>query len=1262
MWFGTDAGLCRYDGYRVQYFRIPQMGSDQYISTVKTYKEGLLVGTAKGAFYFDFRYEHFTPYLSRIIKTEVRAFALDHDGNVWISTMGQGVFRYQPYLSYVKQFVFQAQQRKITNVFIDADNQVWVMTNRGYPALSKLNKAKDVFVPCRFRTTLSDYGSLTMMQGHDGTLWLGTWKQGLLRITDNGCLEQVLRPSLAGVGYHIHTLYENGNNCILIGCDDGVVCFNPKTEQWRLIADSDNGVESLNDKFVYSIVRDHEGGLWFGTFYGGVNYLSPVGERFTRFGNGENGYRGNVVGRFCEDAYGHVWIASDDNGLACFSLADNRLIDYSGKAQLSTYNVHGLFADGSKLWIGTYTKGLLCYDIIHGSMCRYTEKDGLNGSSSYAIYRDTQHRLWVATFDAVYLYQTSAHRFVPVHKVKGIPVDIDEDRQGNIWIATQGDGIYRYMSVDKRWEHDVSVVDSPTMPPGQVNAIHIDANGCIWIASANGLYRYNSSSKTYKRLPLNLPSQEINGVLEDQGHLWLGTTMGIAEYYKGGRVQLFTRFDGLLNNQCQPNACLKASDGRLFFGSVKGFHTFYPYRLRLNHVEPTVRITGIKVMNKPLLVGSDKLPLSLNHLGELELSHSDNMVSFSFASLSYCSPEKNKYAYQLKGFDKEWNEVGSQHEATYTNIPAGTYTFMVRASNNDGLWSKRVAKLKVVVHPPFWLSLPAKLLYIVMVLFLVYEISQFRLRQAEHRHQQQMKQLNEKRETETREARLRFFTMIAHEIRTPVTLIIGPLEQIMRKLKDRATAGDHVIDSEDELKIIDRNAHRLLNLVNQLLDFNKVQQQGMQVHFGVYAVGEVMQEVADRFTPTLKQKGVSFVLHLPPADFTAMIDVEGITKILSNLMTNATKYTHDRITMACHIDEQHRQLMLEVANNGPSISVSEQKKIFQPFYQSLDNKPGTGIGLSIVQHIVQLHHGHVHVSSKEGGDTRFIVTLPLCQPYGVVGDTKNKLTYNLPVKEVQPQTPLPAPTEYGGKEKPAVLIVEDDEDMSHFLESHFKKDYRVLTAGNGVEALTILAAQQVSLIVSDWMMPVMDGAEFCRKVRADQNTSHIPLIMLTAKTDDESKAEGIQCGADAYIEKPFSMKYLEASIRHMIDMRRLFMQKFSHSPNIPITQMAAAPIDDDLLKRMVTLIEDNLNNSELSVNFLASQLHISRSSLFAKIKSLTDVTPNEMIQVVRLRKAAQLLREGNYRVSEICFMVGFNSPSYFSKCFAKQFGVKPGEY
>ena len=944
IWFGTDNGLCRYDGTTIQQYRIPELGTNQYISALLSSDRSVIAGTDKGVFIFDFSTQGHGKlnHVPIDIHSTVTSLAHDKEGNLWVSTMEQGVWCI-PENKPAKNYNFESSRGAVAQIFIDRDNQIWALTNWGGPTLQRLNRLHDIFEPIDL-TFNNHYNSLRMLQTKDGRLWLGSWENGLLLMHSDGHLEKVLSPTIAGIGLHIHTLFERSGDCICIGCDDGVICFNTNTREWyRLLDNNQNRPNNLGDRFVYAITKDNEGGLWIGTFYGGINYVSPVGKRFEAFSNdgGDNSPVGNVISRFCEDKKGHIWIASDDGGLMCYSPKDHRFLNYPHKDVLSRKNAHALCLDSyNNLWLGTYTDGVMVLNVESGSLKQYMQTGdpkSLDNSNSYDIYLDSYGKMWVATMEGLNLYDYQHDNFTRIGKTGAIIIDIDEDKHGNLWLSTLGEGLWCYNRKSgklKQYTHTDN--NETTLPHNEVNCAHVDGSGKLWVATLGGLCAYDSEHDNFKYVSLDGRSQSVMSIIEDNGALWLATNHGILKYVPGEGIQQFTREDGLVGEQAQPNAAMKASNGQIYIGTTNGFSTFYPYRILANSVMPHVYITSLAISNKQEFT-NEGLPVDLSQTKEIVFGYDDaQMVSFSYAALSYCSPEKNQYAYKLEGFDHDWNYVGNQTKATYTNLPAGSYTLRVKATNNDGIWSDKEAVLKVIVHPPFWWSWYAKLFYIALIIAAIWYYVHLRLKRADQRHQQEMQRLNEQKEKEVREARLNFFTMIAHEIRTPVSLIIGPLEKIMKKG-----------NASDDMKVIDRNAHRLLELVNQLLDFRKVEQQSLIMHFAPQNIHELIESVGTRFAPTFEQTGKSFTIEYPDEHFTAIVDKEALTKVVSNLLTNANKYTKDEVRLSCLTEPDGEHFRIVVADNGVGILEEDRKRIFEPFFQAQDNKPGTGIGLNI---------------------------------------------------------------------------------------------------------------------------------------------------------------------------------------------------------------------------------------------------------------------------------------------------------------------------
>lgn len=823
MWFGTDNGLCRFDGYDVKTYYNPFTTVDQFVSALTACEEGLLVGCNNGAYLFCNATDRFQK-LSDKITAPVFNFSLDGDQNIWISTNGQGVFRYNRTTHELHQYPMKNIQGKVQSTLVDANNQVWMLCNHGEASIYHLNKSTDQFEAFPLKGDATMFHGMAMLAAPDGNLYVGTWENGLYKLNADGSAEQLISGTLSNAVHHIHQLYNNGNKYILIASDDGLVQYDIQNRSWSMLSEVNDPSRSTNERFVYGIAGDNEGGIWVTTFYGGVSYLpsTSVEERFRAYSARQGGLRGNVVGRFFEDQQHRIWIATDDAGLDCFNPQTNSFVSYPGKAAMGKYNVHALFANGNDLWVGTYGNGVIRMNMATGAQQIFQTDGMVSGSNAYCIYRDRKNRLWAASMDGASLFDEGQQKFSKIKSFKSLTIDIKEDPQGNVWFATQGGGLWR-LDKNNAWKQYKHVEnDSTSLVSDQVNCLVIGEKGQLYAATGDGLCEFLPSKGIFRRISIEAPSLDFASLVISQGVMWISTSKGIVKYTPGEPVQLFNKYDGLTCDQFMPNAGLLASDGRIYFGSTRGFNCFYPYLVKINQVAPPVAITSVELFGQPIEAGSDQLEKSLSHAAELNLSHNENTINISFAALSYVSPEKNQYAYKLEGVDKDWIYT-HEHRANYTNLPAGTYTFLVKATNNDGVWSKNEARLQIVVHPPFWWSLPAKILYLLLIGYAIYWFMQSRLKREKLRHQEELDQLELKQDQEMRDARLQFFTMIAHEIRTPVTLIIGPLESLKehwKQVSGKLADGETITQT---LSVIDRNAQRLLLLVNQLLDFNKVQ-------------------------------------------------------------------------------------------------------------------------------------------------------------------------------------------------------------------------------------------------------------------------------------------------------------------------------------------------------------------------------------------------------------------------------------------------------
>lgn len=1262
IWIGTENGLNRFDGNQ---FTLYQKNNPLYsnfhansINTIcETTDKELWLGTDNGVFIYNQVKDTFTPFVKQTsdkisITSWITHIIQDKAGNIWIATHKQGIFLFNTQTDKLTQFEIPQNDNIVTRILNDEQNNIWLS---GPYQLCKLNKVNNTFETYAIEEKTESIYSMALWEDSSNHIWIGTWDKGLWKLDPRTKQVEKYLTGEKGKGIlHIHSILEYSPELLLIGSDDGLTIFNPVTHESFLYDNYGDSEKSLSDKFIYPILKDREGGVWIGTYYNGINYLPPYCGQFNGYSESSDipYFNSRIISRFCEGENGNIWIASDDSGLSCFNPSTMQFLDFNGREKLNKHNLHALCMVDKDLWIGTYGDGIQILNIQTGVIKNYSISNGLDENSIYSIFKDSQGQIWTGSMNGICQYDAQKQRFTPIKYLEALVIEIAEDAKGNLWIATQGKGLFRYSpQKNKEWKKYGLEKGFNSLT---VNHLCINKDNEIWAATSEGLYLYNPLKDIFTYQPLRLPNECINAILEGEDCLWLTTAKGLVKYTPATQeTQIFTKSDGLQSEAFIMASALKTRNGEFYIGSINGFNTFYPHQLKLNTQKPNVVLTSLEIFNQKIDTQKDgTLPEAIDHLKEIHLSYKDNVITLNYAALSYCTPQKNQYAYMLEGFDKGWNYVGSQHSTTYTNLPAGTYTFRVKASNNDNIWNEEGTSIRIIVHPPFYLSLPFKIGYVLLFLLALGLLLRYVIRRSEKKHAKAIDELNSKKEIEIHEAKINFFTMIAHEIRTPVSLIIGPLEKIMQST--------HIpINERQELEIIDRNSQRLLYLVNQLLDFRKVEQKEIRMKFSSQSIKELMQAVCERFSPTLQQNGVSFSVTYPDEHFHADVDKEALTKVLSNLLTNANKYTQSRIEVRFQEHPEKQTFSIEVQDNGKGMNEEELTKIFKPFYQASENKPGTGIGLSIVKGIVEAHHGQVNVTSQPGHGSSFMITLPQKQENLSAEEEENQAGNPLPEDIIPEQNATAAMSQ---KVLPIMLIVDDNEDMLNFLSSHFQTSYTIVTAVDGVDALNKLKEQEVALIISDWMMPNMDGIDLCKAVRNNQLTSHIPFILLTAKTDTEAKITSMNCGADAYIEKPFSLQYLEACIKNLLELRLQLRQKFSQMPTVSINSIAANQSDKVFLEKMNHLIEENLNNEELSVDFLAEKLCISRSGLFVKIKGLANTTPNEMIQIIRLKKAASLLLENQYRINEVSYMVGFNNPSYFSKCFQKQFGMKPGEY
>ncbi|MCD8135705.1 MAG: response regulator [Parabacteroides gordonii] len=709
-------------------------------------------------------------------------------------------------------------------------------------------------------------------------------------------------------------------------------------------------------------------------------------------------------------------------------------------------------------------------------------------------------------------------------------------------------------------------------------------------------------------------------------------------------MRTFTYTDGLHETQFNYSSSYQAPDGTIYMGTINGMLSFNPSLFR-EDTSPPVYITAIHIPNNEENRHSLASP-SIENTETLKLPYDASTFTLSYIALSYTSLDAIRYSYKLEGVDKDWNYMNQNKDVTFANLSPGEYTFKVRSTNSSGIWQENEQALHIIVTPPFWATGWAFFLYAVIICILIVLFYNYKKTKLEEKHRINQDLFESRKEKELYDAKIQFFTFITHEIRTPLTLIKAPLEKILR-------SGDGTVSTKENLRIIEKNTQQLLNLSNQLLDFRKTESRGFKLNYVKTDVTLWLNTLLQPFLPVMEKEKKSFTCDIPEGPYFAYIDREAFSKIVNNLLTNAIKYSDRYIFLHMQIQEDKKEFSITVINDGLLIPESEKENIFNPFYRlkETENQQGSGIGLSLARSLTEFHKGTLSYQQTTDEKNQFQLVLPEEQEdcYQLMPEKGAEDAANPDVKEEN-------------AEKPAVLIVEDQTDMRQFIAKELSETYRVLEAANDKEAVGLLKENTVNLIISDVMMPVMDGFELCNVVKNDVNFSHIPFILLTAQHNLQSRLKGLNNGADAYMEKPFSIELLTAQVLNLLKSREMLTKTYRETPSVPAATLAVSTVDDLFLRKFNTYLEENISNEALSVEMLASEMGMSTSSLYRKVKGLSGLTPVEFIRITRLKKAAELMQTGENRINEIAFQTGFSSPAYFSTCFQKQYGKSPTDF
>ena len=1265
MWFGTGNGLDRFDGYGFQTFKDSVMYGKENMDVRAICEESPTlwwIGHERGVSLFDMSKECFLPFFPDKIKSRIQKISKDRTrGIVWIATRGQGLFRYDCKTG--KLLHIKNVSSIMWDLALDEKGNLYAATHQeGLACFDKTGKLFSIYSSTgKGEKYISDNGVKSVLY-KDGVLWAGTWKGGLNRIDlRKGAAESFLSDRPISYVPHLRVISLSADGEFLLGTDEGVYVFNPVTRTMHLW--DERQIQKLSDRAVHSITVDRSGGVWVGTIIGGLNYQPPLRkkvESYTPFIN-KIGFSGKIVTAFQEDRTGNLWIATEDGGLNYFDPELKRtkvFLPGMGKNSLSYHNLRSLLLDGDDLWIGTFSKGLDRLNLKSGIFKNYHNVVGdttsLSDNSVYALFKHSKGDVYIGTVWGLNRYVPSKDCFVRIPEIDPVAQiqAIMEDKKGNIWLATYYRGIYCYLSAQKRWVHYSTKTSGLSFD--MTITLCQDREGRIWVGTSGaGLFFYDAKNNAFQPYTKceELRSTTIYSIVEDgAGNLWMGSDKGIfcLDPQQPQKLQVYTKEDGFQGDQYYFNSVWRTRSGKFYFGGISGFSAFYPSEIRINPHRPKVQITSFQLNNRPVAVsGEDAFSKNITFMDTLELSYQQNVIEIFFSALNYESSEKNRYAYCLEGVDKDWIYTRN-HSASYVNLQPGKYRFKVRAANNDGLWGDQEKDLVIIVHPPFWKSLPAYLLYILFFCLAVFFLLRRWYVLIQRKNVRRMRRLHQEKEREMYEQKLTFFTQVAHDIRTPLSLIKGPLEQILQSDRNKEFV-------DRMLKTMDKNVNHLMSLVDQLLLFRKVETQGVNLEFETYDVKQIVADCENRFRVNADLKEITLHLDMPETPVYGKLDRFAFDKVVSNLLFNAFKFTKDRIDVL--LLQKGDFWELQISDNGDGVPPPMRKKIFMPFYTK-DGKNGTGIGLSLVKQLVEKHGGTIRVEESAQGGACFIVRLPCSEehPEEVVNIRKSAVPAGKEVHE-------PVIADPARSAKYNVLVVEDNADLRGFIVMLLESEYTVFQAEDGEEAVKVLDAEVIHLIVSDVMMPRMDGLELCTYVKQSKTLCYIPFIMLTAKKTEEAYVEGLEQGADAYIPKPFSEKVLLTRIRNLLHSRVMLCQNYWSSPFSKADGLGVNKQDQLFIEELNKRIDANLADGavDFSIDSLAQELGMSRSVLYRRIKGAFNLAPNEYLKSYKLKYAADLLLQG-MRINEVADQLGFSSSSYFAKCFKEQFEMTPKEF
>lgn len=1307
IWIATYNGLVRYDGYSTQIYHAESEGSEKSIDgfvniVAEDNQSNLWIGTHNGLYKLNKKHETIEKiHLPNPQVSNVEAVACTREGAIWAGT-NKGLFIKK---KDEKNFTLYktAQNIDVKSLLEDKRGHIWIGTwSQGLfrydPTQQRLYTYQNV---------CSRNSAHIIFQDKDENIWIGTWRCGLLKMQNPYDMQHY--------GFIRYTHDKDNPSSI---ADDIIYAITQDKNTGKIwigsrsalsIMESEDGIFTnyypsnksghLPFNEVDALLSSKDGLMWVGMLGGGIRIANTNTRKFSlnSLKTVREIFPSASVRAICPIDNHWIWIGIMGFGFAKYNMQTQEVIPYNQidafqkLPLISTVNEIIQLRDNGEYCFATWDDGLWIFDGKKVQEINIESHPQLTDVCIYSVYEDSKRNIWLGTRSGIFLLdkQRKMHAinnlienktFIPE---KESIFRIQEDKNGNIWAATPNSGIWKLTPHNNNFTTKQYTIKAQNAISIGAMTLYIDSDNTIWAGTnGKGLSIYNPEKDCFQyALPTNMKKGEvISCILEDnQKGLWITTTSEMIHIHKDQTkksVQVFTTEDGLQDHIFNRNACARGKDGKLYFGGVHGINNFFPADIKYDTVSYPVVLTELRVYDTPISrmpVNEQRkiLDSTLEYAQHITLSYTQNNFSIGFSVLNYINPLLNKYEYKLEGYDNQWISTEGYHPAAfYNNLPAGTYIFSVRGSNPNGLWSNNIRSIKITILPPPWFTWWAYCIYTIIIIICIWYTYKIIKRRIKLQQMVELANIQREKNEEINHSKLQFFTNITHELLTPLSIISASIDEI--KL--------HYPETQKSLPEIEDNVLRLKRLIQQILEFRKVEngKQKLKVSYG--SLTTFLQYSAQAFSPLVRKKNLHFAFLNMDIEYKGYFDCDKLDKIVYNLLSNAAKYTPENktITISQAYNSELKLFQLSINNPGEPIPENKQKHLFERFYEGDYRKfhtIGTGIGLSLTKDLTILHHGEIKVNSnKETGNT-FTVIIPIArEAYNKEEIEENDTNWdvsetvastefisNTPAEKAQHEPSNDIVPEH--KIKPALLFVEDNDDLRNVMKRILIDHFDLTEASSGETALLQLEDKKIDIIVSDIMMPGMNGFELCKKIKERFETKHIPVILLTAKTSDMDRITGYEVGADGYICKPLNISVLLAKIENLLKKKEHSNGDSRKQLVFEAKELDYTSQDEEFLKKAVECVNAHLSDLEFDTTVFVQEMKMSRSTLNEKLKQLTDMTPLAFISSIRLQAAFRLLEEKKkIRVSELAYSVGFNDPKYFSQCFKKKFGFLPKEH